>query len=109
MASKLTLAPKRLGGTLARFCDTILACARSGATMPDVREPIKIADHQDPGFVPPCLQATSAFATPEDGTYRFEHLLEHSWPHRWPNADSGDRTVPDPSSWLSKCPALPTR
>lgn len=73
---------------LARIFDTILAYAGSGATISDLLEAIKLADHPDPDSILACLQALSVFDMSEDGTYRVERVLERSWPHRWPIMDS---------------------
>ena len=72
---------------LARIFDTILAYAGSGATISDMLEAIKLADHPDPDSMLACLQALSVFDMSEDGTYRVERVLERSWPHRWPIKD----------------------
>ena len=73
-------------GSLAAALDTIIAYTGSGASVSDLLDAIKLADHPDPESALACLEALDVFDVDADGVHSIEPLLMRSWPRRWPAA-----------------------
>ena len=70
-------------GSLAAALDTIIAYTGSGASVSDLLDAIKLADHPDPESALACLEALDVFDVDADGVHSIEPLLMRSWPRRW--------------------------
>jgi hypothetical protein len=68
--------------SLATAFDTILAYAGSEASVSDLLEAIRLADHPDPESALACLDALGVFDVEAAGMHCAEPLLARCWPHR---------------------------
>ena len=68
------------GGLAAAF-DTIIAYAGSGASVSDLLDAIKLADHPDPESALACLEALDVFDVDAAGVHSVEPLLMRCWPY----------------------------
>jgi hypothetical protein len=72
--------------SLAAAFDTILAYTGSGASVSDLLEAIRLADHPHPDSGLACLEALAVFDMDLDGAHRVEPLLARCWLSRRPTA-----------------------
>jgi hypothetical protein len=75
-------------GSLAAAFDSIIAYAGSEASVSDLLEAIRLADHPDPDSALACLEALAVFDLDEAGLHHVEPLLMRSWPYWRPTAAS---------------------
>jgi hypothetical protein len=68
--------------SLAAAFDTILAYAGTGASVSDLLEAVRLADHPDPESALACLDALAVLDVDAMGVHRVEPLLAHCWPYR---------------------------
>jgi hypothetical protein len=69
---------------LAAAFDSIIAYAGSGASVSDLLDAIKFADHPDPESALACLDALDVFDVDAAGVHSVEPLLMRSWPYGRP-------------------------
>ncbi len=77
-------------GSLAAAFDTIIAYAGSGASVSDLLEAIKLADHPDPESALACLDALDVFDVDAAGVHGVEPLLMRCWPYGRPTVASDE-------------------
>ena len=67
--------------SLAAAFDTIIAYAGSGASVSDLLDAIKLANHPDPESALACLDALDVFDVDAAGVHSVEPLLMRCWPY----------------------------
>ena len=67
--------------SLAAAFDSIIAYAGSGASVSDLLDAIKFANHPDPESALACLDALDLFDVDPAGVHSVEPLLMRSWPY----------------------------
>lgn len=75
---------------LAAAFDTIIAYAGTGASVSDLFEAMRLADHPDPDAALACLEALAVFDVDAAGMHYVEPLLVRCWPYWRPAAASDE-------------------
>jgi len=79
---------------LAAAFDTILTYAGSTASVSDLLDAIKFAEHPDPESALACLDALAVFDVDTDGCRSVESVLARCWPYRRLTPASDDQAQP---------------